>query len=289
MSRLIGISVLLVLAAGCRGANETASAPDRPTLQTVSLPDTSNAAEPVQRQIRERYESLQAVLRKTNASATENANAFGDLGKLLVAAEYYDAAATCFLNAQTLAPTDMRWPYYLAHVYRFKNDPGKTTTFFEQALTLSPNHVPTLVWLADTHLGQNETNAAEPLLDEGTIARTRQWCRAVRPWTSRSGETGLRPRREVSRGRSCRWTTGVADSLPSGARVPRSRQSRQGRGASAAARRSRSSTGRSVAGGARHPSAERRRLRDAGVEGDGGASVGRRGGEPPEGDRDRAR
>jgi lipoprotein-releasing system permease protein len=42
-----------------------------------------------------------------------------------VAAEYFDAAEACFTNARTLAPDDMRWPYYLGHVFRLKSDTAR--------------------------------------------------------------------------------------------------------------------------------------------------------------------
>lgn len=164
MSRFVAAVVVALLTIACRGAHESTPASDREALQTITLPDMSSAAESVQRQIKERYAALQAALQKPDGSATEKAVAFGDMGKLLIAAELYDVAEACFLNARALAPTDMRWPYFLAHVYRFKNDPAKAATSFEHVLALSPNHVPTLVWLADAHLAQNQTDAAELLL-----------------------------------------------------------------------------------------------------------------------------
>ena len=35
------------------------------------------------------------------------------MGNLLLAADYFDAAEPFYLHAQSLAPDDMRWPYYL--------------------------------------------------------------------------------------------------------------------------------------------------------------------------------
>ena len=42
------------------------------------------------------------------------------MGTLLAAAEQLEAAEPCYLNAQTLAPDDARWPYYLGQLYRIK-------------------------------------------------------------------------------------------------------------------------------------------------------------------------
>ncbi|PYR26714.1 MAG: hypothetical protein DMF98_08100, partial [Acidobacteria bacterium] len=53
-------------------------------------------------------------------NAADLGAAYGELGKLLMAATYFDAAEVCYLNAQTLAPIDMRWPYYLGHLDKAK-------------------------------------------------------------------------------------------------------------------------------------------------------------------------
>jgi tetratricopeptide (TPR) repeat protein len=130
------------------------------TLQPVALPDISSAAEPVQAQIRERHKSLQAAIDRKD-QPRELANAYGEMAKMLIAAEYYDAAEACLRNAQRLAPDDMRWPYFLGHVFRYRSDPAKAAPLFEQALAHAPNDVPSLVWLAEMNLSQDRPDAAE--------------------------------------------------------------------------------------------------------------------------------
>jgi tetratricopeptide (TPR) repeat protein len=150
------------MVSGCNSHREPA--PQSRALRPVSLPDISSAAESVQTQLRERYASLTAASGNTATSPADLANAYGEMGKLLMVAEYLDAAEACFVNARTLAPSDMRWTYYLAQVFRFKNDTPQATAFFEQALRLQPDHVPSLVWLAEIYLTQSRPEAAEPLL-----------------------------------------------------------------------------------------------------------------------------
>jgi tetratricopeptide (TPR) repeat protein len=155
---------VVVLVSGCTSPQETATvSSNRPALRPVPLPDMTGAAEPVQAQLRERYASLTRRVESAGTAAIDLAAAYGEMGRLLIAAEYLDAAEPCFANAQALAPADMRWPYYLGHVYRFKNDPAKAAASFEQALTLQPDHAPSLVWLGEMHLAQNRPHAAEPL------------------------------------------------------------------------------------------------------------------------------
>ena len=155
------VGILLVAVAGCRADD----ASRRPDLRPVALPDLSSAAVPVQQQIRDRFASLQSALGRAGASPGDLAIAFGDMGSLLTAAEYYDTAEASFDNARALAPRDRRWPYFLGHVFRFRNEPARAAAAFEQALALAPDDVPTLVWLAEMQLAQSRPEAAAPLLE----------------------------------------------------------------------------------------------------------------------------
>ena len=146
--------LLVVLLSACSQSDQ------RPALQPVTLPDISSAAESVQKQIRDRYQLLQTAIER-QVPPTELAAAYGEMGKLFVAAEYYDAAEASLRNAQQLAPADMRWPYFLGHVYRYRSEPDKAIPFFEQALAHSPDNVPSLVWLAEMNLAANRPDAAE--------------------------------------------------------------------------------------------------------------------------------
>lgn len=149
-----GVAVAIaVLLAACGQARQP------PPLLPVALPDISRAAEPVQKQIRDRYQSLQSALER-KAAPHELAGAFGEMGKLFLAAEYYDAAEACLRNAQQLDAANMRWPYFLGHVFRYRSDPAMAAALFEQALVHAPRDVPALVWLAEMHLAQDKPDAA---------------------------------------------------------------------------------------------------------------------------------
>ena len=170
---VVGVScAIFAVAAGCTSKNEPPAqatserAPvpgDRRTLKPVSVPDMSSAAESVRMQVRERYAALELKIADARTPSSDLADAYGEIGKLFVAGEYLDAAEPCFVNAQAVAPTDMRWPYYLGHVQRFRNEPAKAAPFFEQALRLQPDDVASLVWLGEMYLAQGRYDAAEPL------------------------------------------------------------------------------------------------------------------------------
>ena len=147
---LKGSLYVLLVVAGC-----SAPPPAAPALRNVTMPDISSAAPAVQKQIRDQYASLQS-----NSSA----GPYGAMGRLFLAAEFYDVAETCFLNAQTLQPHDMQWPYYLAHVERLRNRPEQAAKLFERTLMLRPDDVPSLVWLGAMRLlAGNPDAAAAPL------------------------------------------------------------------------------------------------------------------------------
>jgi tetratricopeptide (TPR) repeat protein len=115
-------------------------------------------------QLRERYSSLKLKIQDPATPGAELSNAYGDMGKLLMAAgEYLDVAESCFLHAQALAPRERRWPYYLGHLYRIEGDPVKSAAFFEKALQLEPEDMATLIWLGEMELAQDRPMAAEPL------------------------------------------------------------------------------------------------------------------------------
>jgi tetratricopeptide (TPR) repeat protein len=118
---------------------------------------------PVQQQMREGYSSLMLKIENLKTAPLDLGNAYGEMGELLMAADYPDAAEPCYLNAQTLVPDDVRWPYYLGHLYKGKGEPARSAASFERALQLQPEDVATLVWLGGVYLDQDRADAAEPL------------------------------------------------------------------------------------------------------------------------------
>ncbi len=159
------------LAAACGGADAPASGtrgPDGSTaieqpLEPVVLPDLAPVSDSVREQIESRWrpvDSLQAAGRASGAGAAE---IYGALGMVLMAAELPGAAGPAFRNAQALAPRDVRWPYYLAHLHRDAGALDEAADRFEAARRLQPDDMAVLVWLGDVRLAQGDAEAAEPL------------------------------------------------------------------------------------------------------------------------------
>ncbi len=158
--RVIALAVIAVaslLGGACARDPEPAAA----TVPRVVLPDLSSLAPSVQRQIRERDAGLTTALGNARASRADRAAAYGALGRMLMAAKFSDAAALCYLHAETLQPDDNRWPYYLGHAYLRKGDRERARSAFERALKLRPADLPTRIFLGETYLDDGRLDLAQ--------------------------------------------------------------------------------------------------------------------------------
>jgi tetratricopeptide (TPR) repeat protein len=140
---------------------------DRPAAKAISLPDLSRVEESVREQVRERYSLLMQRIENHQMSTVELGEAYGAMGKILMAAEYLDAAEPCYLNAQVFEPDDLRWPYYLGQLYRTKGEVAKSAAQFEHARQLKPADVATMVALGNVYLDQGRPEAAASLFTRG--------------------------------------------------------------------------------------------------------------------------
>jgi tetratricopeptide (TPR) repeat protein len=175
-SRASCAALVLVLAGACRlepNVSTPAAESDTGTLPPVSLPDLSAMDKSARQQMDERNRSLSVAIETHRAPPRELGEAYGEMGNLLMAAEYFEAAEPYYLHAQALAPNEMRWPYYLGHVYMNRAEPAKSVASFERALRLRPTDVATLVWLGDVYLDQGQPESAEPLFTQALSLQPR--------------------------------------------------------------------------------------------------------------------
>lgn len=150
--RVVATVTLVVFAISCGRHDET---------KPVSLPDLSKMTPSVQSQIRDAHVSLTRAI-ESGAPPAELADANGLLGRLFMASDLAEAAEPFLLNAQTLAPSDIRWPYYLGHLNRDRGDLEAAARLFERVLQLQPDDVASLVWLGDIQLALGKPDEAEP-------------------------------------------------------------------------------------------------------------------------------
>jgi len=172
-SGLIAAGALSILATHCgsrRDAATTYSAADQPVaragnqgaLTPVVLPDLSAATPSVAQQLRDQFAALTKTI-GDRAKPADLASAYGEMGKLSMAASYRDSAESSLLDAESLAPEDFRWPYLLGHLYRIEGATSKSAASFGRARMLQPDDEATLVWLGRAHLDEGRPDQAEPL------------------------------------------------------------------------------------------------------------------------------
>jgi tetratricopeptide (TPR) repeat protein len=149
---------LCAILLGCAGCG-----PSRAPLQPVSLPDLSRSDVNVQAQGRDLYSSLTRLIDDRRTSDADLGAAYGKLGMLLQAAEYYDAAEPCYRNAQTLVPGEVRWPYFLGHLHMSKGETEKAEVAFKRALELLPDQVAAMIWLGRLYLDEGRTDEADQM------------------------------------------------------------------------------------------------------------------------------
>lgn len=157
---LVALMLPIGMSVAC-SKSDTTAAPAK-QIREVTLPDLSRMDATVQKQITERYTAA-IDLRKKGATDADLSAAYGQYGMVLQAAEYYEAAEPAYLNAQDLAPGDVRWPYYLGHLYKSQGQTQKAIQSFNRALELGPNEIATLIWLGRLYLEAGQPELAEPL------------------------------------------------------------------------------------------------------------------------------
>jgi len=164
MTRSAAALLALLVGAASTASCTRQDSPPPPAqhIREVTLPDLSRMDTPVQNQVRARYATVQELKQK-GAGNAELSEAYGQYGIVLQAAEYYEAAETTYVNAQELAPTDLRWPYYLGHVYKSQGQTDKAIQSFSRSLDLGPNEIATLIWLGRLYLEAGQPEKAEPL------------------------------------------------------------------------------------------------------------------------------
>jgi tetratricopeptide (TPR) repeat protein len=158
---LVGLVLAAIVAgsAGCSWREDVTR-----TLMPVALPDVSKADRAYQTQVSDSFQTLESA-RGRGAAPRELAEAYGRLGMLLQAGGYNDAAEPFYINARTLDPTEVRWPYHLGHLRTSKGDAAGAEAHFRRALEIKPGDVAIQIWLGRLLVDAGRADEAEPLFD----------------------------------------------------------------------------------------------------------------------------
>jgi tetratricopeptide (TPR) repeat protein len=164
---VLTLTAVAILLSACQSKPAPPPAP-AVVIRPIALPNLATAPAPLQQLVRERH----AAAEKAGTSPTPDAargRAYGELGMVLMAAEYFSEAETALVDAAALAPDEFRWPYYLGHLYRRLGDAGNATAAFERAVKANRMYVPAQVWLGTAYLDQGRPDAADPLFEQALM------------------------------------------------------------------------------------------------------------------------
>ncbi len=169
----------------------------RSSLRETMPPVMSGVEPSLQERIRAAYASLTSARRCRTTSDVELGRAYGQVGKLLLAAELYDQAEPHLLNARALEPRRARVAVLpRARVSIEVPAPTRRSRISRKSFGLKSDHVPSLVWLGTLHADSGRADLAEPLLTKAVSLDPRSAAALFE-----LGKVGARRWRRGSRGR----------------------------------------------------------------------------------------
>jgi tetratricopeptide (TPR) repeat protein len=118
--------------------SEPTDAALRAELAPVIEPDLTGLDTVVADQLRQARREMETVIADPSADIDRLAAAYGTLGQLYHAYELLDAAESCYLNANFLAPQNFRWVHLLADVARLEGDLEAASERYQAAWSLQP-------------------------------------------------------------------------------------------------------------------------------------------------------
>ncbi|MCB1057238.1 MAG: tetratricopeptide repeat protein, partial [Acidobacteria bacterium] len=177
-SRALAFVLSVVVLDGCGGTQGPAEAPPETTtapaaassstasapLPEIPDPDLGRVEAGVREQIESERRRFEATLAQ-GGDAAAHGRAYGELGMVYDAYEFFPAARACYLHARALAPAEDRWLYYLAQVDRklgaFDLAAGELGDF----LGRRPDYRAGWIWLGQVRLDQGRYDTAKIALD----------------------------------------------------------------------------------------------------------------------------
>ncbi len=153
-TQMLGLLTLATLVGVTQPLQATPTIPAFGEELTIPRPDLSAMDESVRRKVEMMQGRLADVIeqRQRGETVPDLSEGFGSLGQLFHGFRLLDAAESCYANAQSLAPDDYRWAYYLGLTRNAKGEFETAVTDYLRALALLPADYPTLIRLGDALL-----------------------------------------------------------------------------------------------------------------------------------------
>jgi len=144
-----GLAVGMLVAGGCDAPRP---APAVPVFQEP---------EPMDPDVARAIDDAVAAARANPASA----GAFGRLGRIYHANEFYDLGARCYAIAARLDPATPDWPYYLGVLAAERGRGDEAEARFREVTRLTPGYAPAWARLGDLLLVRGEREEASAAFD----------------------------------------------------------------------------------------------------------------------------
>ncbi|MCP4687991.1 MAG: tetratricopeptide repeat protein [Desulfobacterales bacterium] len=155
----------LLLAAPCLPDGSSAPDPGRRweiALEPAPVPDPNELAD-LAPLFSKMTRLLEAASERPDISRVEMGEAHGDLGRLYHAHGLARPAEICYRNARRLAPTDHRWPYYIAHLQQKEGRLNDALASWVNAMAVKSSSA-TLIHMAETLMAMNRLEEAAAVL-----------------------------------------------------------------------------------------------------------------------------
>ncbi|MDA8018184.1 MAG: tetratricopeptide repeat protein [Thermoanaerobaculia bacterium] len=162
LSFVCGLALLCSLAGfttpSAAESEPVAEAPVAP--EPLPDPDLTGMEPAVQELLTGERQSLQRLTERDDADRLLLADAWGEMGFVYHAHGLLDSAASCYRNAESLAPADFRWPHSLGALERERSRLEEAREALDRTLTLVPNDLPAILYLGDVQLSLGDIEAA---------------------------------------------------------------------------------------------------------------------------------
>lgn len=163
-----------LVAAGLLAVAATSAA----DLTPLPRPPLDALPEAARQQVVEQRAAVETILAADDRDERDLAESFGELGKLYYLYGMSSMAGIAWRNASTLAPTDLRWHYYLGVLNFVEGDHPAAERHLATALELRPGDLTTMTRLADVELSLGRTESARARY-EAVVGAAPDWSSAL--------------------------------------------------------------------------------------------------------------
>ncbi len=138
-------------------------APPRPDLVAVPAPPIANLEPGDQEQLSDERAAVAELIADRSASDAKLAAAYGRLGSLYLLYDLSEAAEPALIDARTLQPDELAWPYYLGVLYQRDGRLTEAEASLARAHDLKPDDLPTMIRLGQVRLAAGDLDGAQTI------------------------------------------------------------------------------------------------------------------------------